>query len=175
LHELAHVFEHYLTDAEKNKIIKAAKTERWTTETSEYFARGFEKYLAEGKSSDPIFEKFKQFLLDIYKAIKGSPIDVKLNKQMKEIYAQMLGEDLTAELGEDIEEQETKLEGMEVSEANLVSEYEQIKNMSGIDKIDAMNKWKEKYGELANRYMYIENNYDKLAEQFKAIRTCEFE
>jgi hypothetical protein len=47
--------------------------------------------------------------------------------------------------------------------------------MSGIDKIDAMNKWKEKYGELANRYMYIENNYDKLAEQFKAIRTCEFE
>jgi len=175
LHELAHVFEHYLTDAEKNKIIKAAKTERWTKETSEYFARGFEKYLAEGKSSDPIFEKFKQFLLDIYKAIKGSPIDVKLNKQMKEIYAQMLGEDLTAELGEDIEEQETKLEEMEVSEANLVSEYEQIKNMSGIDKIDAMNKWKEKYGELANRYMYIENNYDKLAEQFKAIRTCEFE
>lgn len=175
LHELAHVFEHYLTDAEKNQIIKAAKTKGWTTETSEYFARGFEKYLAEGKSSDPIFEKFKQFLLDIYKAIKGSPIDVKLNKQMKDIYAQMLGEDLTAELGEDIEEQETKLEEMEVSEANLVSEYEQIKNMSGIDKIDAMNKWKEKYGELANRYMYIENNYDKLAEQFKAIRTCEFE
>jgi hypothetical protein len=175
LHELAHVFEHYLTDAEKNKIIKAAKTKGWTTETSEYFARGFEKYLAEGKSSDPIFEKFKQFLLDIYKAIKGSPIDVKLNKQMKDIYAQMLGEDLTAELGEDIEEQETKLDEMEVSEANLVSEYEQIKNMSGIDKIDAMNKWKEKYGELANRYMYIENNYDKLAEQFKAIRTCEFE
>ena len=95
LHELAHVYEHYLTGSEKETVLKSAGTKEWNTETSEYFARGFEKYLAEGKSPNEalskVFEKFKQWLGDIYKAIKGSPIDVKLNKDMRKIYAQMLG------------------------------------------------------------------------------------
>jgi acyl carrier protein phosphodiesterase len=101
--------------------------------------------------------------------------EVQPTEQVTEQVAEQATEQVQEEKEPTTEEQEAKLDEMEVSEANLVSEYEQIKNMSGIDKIDAMNKWKEKYGELATRYMYIENNYDKLAEQFKAIRTCEFE
>jgi hypothetical protein len=97
LHELAHVFEHYLTDAEKAEVIKSAKTKDWNVKTSEYFARGFEKYLAEGKSPiaalDKVFAKFKEWLTDIYNGIKGSDIDIKLNKQMREIYASMLGKE----------------------------------------------------------------------------------
>jgi hypothetical protein len=44
LHEVAHVFEHYLTDGERATINNWAKTGAWTTETSEKFARGLKKY-----------------------------------------------------------------------------------------------------------------------------------
>ena len=98
LHELAHVFEHYLSDAEKATIQSWAKTKGWTTETSEKFARGFEKYLAEGKAPTPalqkIFDKFKQWLTDIYNGITESEIDIELNDAMRDIYAQMLGTDV---------------------------------------------------------------------------------
>jgi hypothetical protein len=98
LHELAHVFEHYLSEAEKNTVIKSAKTKGWTTETSEYFARGFEKYLAEGKSPikelQNLFDKFKQWLTDIYNGITDSQIDVQLNRPMRKIYSQMLGKEI---------------------------------------------------------------------------------
>jgi hypothetical protein len=95
LHEMAHVFEHYLTDAERAAVQNWAGTKAWDTQTSEKFARGFEKYLAEGKAPTPalqkIFEKFKQWLTDIYNGITGSEIDIELNEQMRDIYAKMLG------------------------------------------------------------------------------------
>ncbi|MGH2666026.1 LPD23 domain-containing protein [Flavobacterium sp.] len=95
LHELAHVYEHYLTDDERNHILDLAGTKEWNTETSEFFARGFEKYLADGTAPDPkmqkIFDKFKEWLTDIYNGIKDSEIDIKLNKEMNDIYSKMLG------------------------------------------------------------------------------------
>lgn len=97
LHELAHVYEHYLTNAERKTIQEFAGTTEWTTETSEVFARGFEKYLAEGVAPNSVlqkvFEKFKEWLIDIYNGIKGSDIDIELNKPMRDIYAQMVGAD----------------------------------------------------------------------------------
>jgi len=173
LHELAHVFEHYLTEAEKNQIIKAAKTKEWTTETSEYFARGFEKYLATGESSNPIFEKFKQFLLDIYQAIKGSPIDVKLNKQMKAIYAEMLGEDLTENLGETLEqnvENEVVLE--EKMAKSAVDELMAAKRKRGSKKIEESKNVKEKYGEMGKKLDYIDRNFDKLIDKLGITKSC---
>ena len=95
LHEMAHVFEHYMTDAERAIVQSWAGTKGWTTQTSEKFARGFEKYLAEGKAPtsglQKIFDKFKTWLTDIYNGITGSDIDIELNEPMREIYAQMLG------------------------------------------------------------------------------------
>lgn len=97
LHELAHVFEHYLTDDERAIVQNWAKTKAWTTQTSEAFAKGFEKYLAEGKASttalQKVFDKFKTWLFDIYKGIAGSDIDIKLNDKMRNIYASMLDSD----------------------------------------------------------------------------------
>lgn len=97
LHEMAHVFEHYLTESERQTIIRNAGTGAWTTETSEYFARGFEKYLAEGvaptKELQKVFEKFKEWLTEIYNGITGSEIDIQLNDEMRAIYAQMFGEE----------------------------------------------------------------------------------
>jgi len=94
LHEMAHVFEHYLTDAERKLVTSWAGTKDWTTETSEKFARGFEKYLAEGKAPDSklqkLFDRFKEWLIDIYNGIKGSDIDVELNDKMRALYDKML-------------------------------------------------------------------------------------
>jgi len=97
LHEIAHVFEHYLTDAERKAIMKFAGTKEWGIETSEKFARGFEKYLADGiaptEELQKIFDKFKQWMLDIYNGITGSDIDIQLNDEMRDIYDKMLGKE----------------------------------------------------------------------------------
>jgi len=101
LHELAHVFEHYLEDAERQDILKWAGHKEWTTETSEQFARGYEKYLADGKAPNStlqkIFDKFKEWLTDIYNGIKGSEIDLELSPKMVEIYSKMLGKEIKTE------------------------------------------------------------------------------
>lgn len=97
LHELAHVFEHYLTEAQKASVLKWAGATEWTVDVSERFARGFEKYLADGKaptvSMQKIFDRFKEWLTDIYNGITGSEIDVELNDEMKALYGKMLGVD----------------------------------------------------------------------------------
>ena len=94
LHELAHVYEHYLTDTERKEIESWSGHKAGTVEFSEAFARGFEKFLSEGKISNPrlksIFEKFSGWLMDIYKGIKGSEIDVNLNDKMRSLYDNML-------------------------------------------------------------------------------------
>lgn len=95
LHEVAHVYEEVLTKSERNTILKWAGSKEWDTNASEKFARGFERYLSEGKAPIPalkeIFEDFKNWLVDIYKGITGSEIDLKLNKSMRKIYDDMLG------------------------------------------------------------------------------------
>jgi hypothetical protein len=97
LHEMAHAFEHYLTLDERKDVLGWANTNTWTKETSEKFARGFEKYLSEGKAPTPtlqkIFNKFKDWLTDIYNGIVDSEIDIELNEKMRSIYSSMLGED----------------------------------------------------------------------------------
>jgi hypothetical protein len=96
LHEIAHLYERYMDDAERNTVLKWAKHKEWTTETSEKFARGFEKYLAEGKAPNTalqkVFDRFKEWLTDIYNGITGSEIDIELNDAMRGVYSAMLGE-----------------------------------------------------------------------------------
>lgn len=95
LHELAHIYEKYMTDVEKANVLKWTKEKAWSVETSEKFARGFEKYLSEGVAPtndlQRVFDRFKTWLTDIYNGIKGSEIDIELNKKMRDIYSQMLG------------------------------------------------------------------------------------
>ena len=95
VHELAHLWEEFLTDDERKSILDWSNHKEWSIDTSENFARGFEKYLSEGKAPNSalqdIFDKFKNWLLDIYKSIVGSDIDVELNDDMRKVYATMLG------------------------------------------------------------------------------------
>jgi hypothetical protein len=73
-----------------------------TFETAQYvqrqemFARGWEKYLADGTAPTPklksLFAKFKVWLLEIYKTITGSVIDINLTDEMRQVFDKMLGQ-----------------------------------------------------------------------------------
>lgn len=95
LHELAHVFEDFLSPDEQATVIKYAKSrgqkgDAWTRETSEAFAEGFERYLRDGIAPSTgiqkIFDQFKDWIRTI---ASGTTV---LNPQMREIYDLMLEE-----------------------------------------------------------------------------------
>jgi hypothetical protein len=96
LHEIAHIYEKYMTDAERKTVLGMTGESSWSTDTSEYFARGFERYLYSGNAPDakllPLFDKLRTWLKDIYTQLSGSEIDVVLNQPMRDLYAAMLGE-----------------------------------------------------------------------------------
>jgi len=94
IHEVVHVFEKTLTAREREVVLNWTGARVWTVKTSESLARGMERFLADGKAPsglEKIFAKFKKWLGDIYKGIKGSEIDIELNDAMKTIYSAMLG------------------------------------------------------------------------------------
>jgi hypothetical protein len=86
VHEIAHVFEKDLTTAERSIIEKNGG--------SEAFARGFERYIRDGKAPNaelqPLFDKFRQWLANIYKTLKGSPIEKKVSPEVKAIFDRLL-------------------------------------------------------------------------------------
>ena len=96
MHELAHMFEQYMTATEKQIFMEQVGDAEWSKDTSEKFARGFEKYLYDGKapngSLNSVFENFKKWLLRIYGGIVGTPIEMKVSEPMRKIYDAMLGE-----------------------------------------------------------------------------------
>jgi len=112
LHEISHGYFDTLISAAENGNAQAAADvkvfaeqagvseadlrtdEAAYTKAQETFARGFEKYLREGKAPTPelqsLFDKFKNWLLEIYKSLAESPIDVPLNDAMRAVYGRML-------------------------------------------------------------------------------------
>ena len=95
LHELSHLFEHYLTDEERQAVLDWAGHEEWSRDTSEAFADGFERFLFQGPSEkipelDNVFQKFKQWVMEIYQGIKNSPMSRELNEPMTRIYESMV-------------------------------------------------------------------------------------
>jgi GGDEF domain-containing protein len=98
-HELAHVFARTLTGPEKYQFEKwllgnSRMTRDWNTADHEAFARGFETYLAEGKAPTPalqaVFDKFKTWLVEIYRNIIGSPLEKKLHADAAKAFDRML-------------------------------------------------------------------------------------
>jgi hypothetical protein len=95
LHEMAHVLEDYLSDSEKQAVLEFAGETDWNVNTSEVFARGFEKYLMDGvsptKQMETVFEKFKAWLTEIYTALGLENLGQDLNPQMRSIYNTIFG------------------------------------------------------------------------------------
>ena len=107
LHELAHLREKYMTPEERLIVMEAAGHDTWSRETSEYFARGFEKYLYEGIAPSSklakAFENMRKWMLQIYGAVKGSDIDIQLTPDMRRIYDAMLGQAKTTAVANKID------------------------------------------------------------------------
>jgi len=100
VHEMAHAFEMTdytgLTDEEvftlKTWAGDANPNNRKMMErkASEKFARGWERYLADGKAPfaelQAIFDKMAKWMRETYKTIAGSPIDVEISSEVRAIF-----------------------------------------------------------------------------------------
>lgn len=108
VHEVAHVWlpmlgekdlglvERWLRDEYKLDLPEGWQHGTGSVEAKEKFARAFERYLAEGNVSNPklieIFERFKNWMMDIYRAITGSDIDIKLNDDIRTVFDKWMGD-----------------------------------------------------------------------------------
>lgn len=99
-HEVAHDFLEHLPVID-GKLAEDAATALGAknfaslkTSHKERFARGFEAYLRSGKAPSEqlktVFQKFKEWLVEIYRSIKGSPLERKLNPKLKSVFDDML-------------------------------------------------------------------------------------
>ena len=88
------MYEEYLTENEVKLLEKWSGSKYGTEAFSEYFARGFERYLAEGNAPTPelngIFSRLKKWMRDIYNTIKGSPIEKDLTPEVVTIFDNMV-------------------------------------------------------------------------------------
>src|SRR5574343_1284184 len=98
VHEVAHVWMEQLGEADRDIVsrwLKQQGADIADVKGKELFARGFERYLAEGKAPTPklaqVFANFKRWMLDIYKAITGSDIAVKLNDEVRAMFDKWMG------------------------------------------------------------------------------------
>lgn len=94
LHEFSHVYERYLTPEEIKIVEKWSGFKRGTVDFSEAFARGFERYLADGKAPVPalqkIFDNLRKWLKKIYEGIRFKAIARELTPEVRQIFDDMI-------------------------------------------------------------------------------------
>ena len=98
VHELSHVFEKSLSPLERKGFDTWLHSQvpgaKWSTGQREAFARAFERYLAEGKAPvaelQGVFDKFKNWLLEVYQRITGTALDVRMNDNVRALFDRML-------------------------------------------------------------------------------------
>jgi hypothetical protein len=95
LEQLANVDEEFASDYEKAKEWAGVKNNQWTIAAEEKWARGFEKYLRDGKAPikalKSVFKNLSDWLKNIYKRIKGSSIDIELTPSVTKVFDNLLG------------------------------------------------------------------------------------
>ena len=109
-HELAHMFRQDLERFGQKELLKAAekwagvKDGKWTREQEEKFARAFERYLREGKAPTRelkgVFARFRDWLTNIYRTLKGSPLDVRLSPEITRVFDALLTENAALDRGD---------------------------------------------------------------------------
>ncbi len=66
----------------------------WTRSAEERFARGFERYLRDGKAPTAplkgVFAKMRKWLSGIYKRLKGSPINLNVSPEMRGVFDKLV-------------------------------------------------------------------------------------
>ena len=106
LHESAHIWRRDLDGDDLALVEKwaGAKDGKWTRPAEERFARGFEKYMREGKAPTPmlegVFSRAKEWLENIYAVLKGSDINVRINDDVRDVFDRMLGKGTLGEVSD---------------------------------------------------------------------------
>ena len=109
IHEVAHVARRRLLNKETpehfrrgidEKELKAVekwagvKDGRWSVEAEEKFARGFEKYIRDGKAPtkglQALFTKLGAWMRDIYEDVSGSQIDIDISPEIRQVMDRMV-------------------------------------------------------------------------------------
>jgi hypothetical protein len=65
----------------------------WSVDAEERFAAGFNSYLRTGEAPaglEGLFRKMSDWLIGLYREIKGSPVDVKVSKDMEKVFSNLL-------------------------------------------------------------------------------------
>lgn len=151
IHELAHIFENFLTESERKAVLRWSRDSDWTRDTSEKFARGFIKFLESGDADgmqENVFDKFKQWLGDLYHGLisyKGTEIP-SLNQEMKEIFSKMLDSEVPVATQENYQSASKNLEGYYKKFAEIgikfrKSLFESIANRLEINTEEADKIW----------------------------------
>jgi hypothetical protein len=149
-HELAHVARRRFVNLDveaKDRLgitdddIKVAeewsgvKDGKWTVEAEEKFAVGFERYMRDGRAPDVrlenLFSAMRTFLVDVYKKLRGSPVDIRISPEMREVFDKLVTRDLqtkrlspSQELADKALKRAEQLEARAAEkEADLLAEY----------------------------------------------------
>lgn len=161
-HELGHIFRRDLTAAERAPVEAHYGIEDgiWTTAHEERYARDFERYLAKGEAPTPelktVFEKFKKWMADIYKAITGTPLEEKLSETMRQHFQAILGGDPKALAALRAERATPKVAAADPATPNVATEttgedlgmkkaeHDRIRKELGLDELPEPDrrKWK---------------------------------
>lgn len=65
----------------------------WSVEAEERFAAGMLTYLRTGEAPaglEGLFSKMADWLVNLYREIKGSPLDIKVSKEMEDVFAKLV-------------------------------------------------------------------------------------
>jgi len=95
LHELGHVFRRTLDGRDLAAVEKWAGVEggNWSIKHEEKFARGFEKYLLDGKAPNhrlrSTFARLRQWLRAIYDNLRNSPLDIEISPDVRKAFDNM--------------------------------------------------------------------------------------
>lgn len=125
LHEFAHVYERYLTNDEIKVVEKWSGYKNGTVDMSEAFARGFERYLHDGKAPVPalqkIFDNLRKWLKQIYSAIRFKAIERDLTPEVRNIFDNMLMTDAEKAQISENESVKERLEAVQAEEAEEIA------------------------------------------------------
>ena len=103
MHEFAHVFRRHLSEDQlriagefsmgKQQFGKLTNKNIWTRAGEEKFAEAFEEYLRVGaypEGMQGVFERLKDMLLNVARAIKGTPHEEALSPAMRDLFDNLL-------------------------------------------------------------------------------------
>jgi hypothetical protein len=118
VHELAHVWMRELDDDTlrivQDAFEEAASAPRRPKSVEEFFARGFERYLADGEAAKPglagVFEQFKRWMAAVYRNILESSIGTAVSPRLRTVFDDMLGD--PARFGDDAAQEGFAFQGL---------------------------------------------------------------